>query len=240
MAEGITMPLPLPELRPNPDPTDRTIDQLRREIQMLREIIEQRMQSYDTQLTDRDKAIVLLQSAVDREPKPPVLEAAIRHNADTIDRLGANIEVRFAERDKRIEQRIADNRAAFETALTAGKDAFLTQQTAAQNAINKSEAATLKQMDQIESKFGTEIKAISGNIDDIKTRITTLESLKAGSKEQKEDVKAIWGYVVGAIGILISFITVMFLISNNMTSIREIRTEVVPTTPMQQQQSYVR
>lgn len=208
MPEPMMMPLPLPELRPNPDPTDRTVSQLQREIGMLQALIGERLDGYD-------KAIDLLQKQVDREPKPPVLESQIKHTSETLERLSANIEVRFAERDKRIEQRLHDNRASFEAGLTSIKETFVAQRASEQNAINKSEAAALKQMDQIESKFGTEIRAIHTSIADLKDRMTSQEQIKVGMRESKTEFGEKFGYVIGAIGALIAVVAFVYSFSGN-------------------------
>lgn len=219
MPETISVPLPIPELRPNPDPTDRTISQLQREIGMLQAVIEQRLDGFEKLLFEKDKAILLLQTQMDREPKPPVLESQIAHVAETTDRHSANVEIRFAERDKRIEQRINDGKDAAQATINALKETLAAQHTSSQNAIAKSETATQKQMDQIESKFGTEIGAIRQQIDDAKTRITTLESMKAGMKEQKEDFGARYGLAIGGISTIVALVTVAILVFNNASRI---------------------
>lgn len=211
--------MPKNEEVPIPDPTARTLDVLRREIMMLREIIEQR-------LDGNDKAITILQTQMERDPKPPVLAADIAHTKEMLEKLGINMDTRLTERDKRNEQAVRDSKTLIDNTIQAVKDAFAKQNETSQNAITKSESAAAKQMDQIESKFGTEIGALNGKIDDIKTRITTLESMKLGQKELKDDNKNAFGYIVGAIGVAVSLITVMFLIYSNAADVNDIRGEV--------------
>jgi hypothetical protein len=217
-----SVPIPLPELKPNPDPTDRTTDQLRREITMLREIIEQRLDGYD-------RAIKLIQAVVDREPKPPVLQSEIMHVRDMLDKLDAVIDVRFAERDKRMEQRMFDAKTTFETAIASIREGFAAQHLSAQNAIGKSEAAIAKQMDQIESKFGTEIKALHTSISDLKDRMTAQEQVKIGVRESKTEFGEKFGYVVAAIATIIAVIgfTMAFNTTGKTTTVIERERPVV-------------
>lgn len=218
MAEGQAVSSP-PELRPNPDPTDRTIEQIRRENISLREIIETRLDGYD-------KAIALLQAAVDREPKPPVLESDIAHLGEMMNVRFSHIETRFSDRDKRNEQTTASNQTLVTNTIEAMREAFLEQNKTSQQAIGKSEAATQKQMDQIEGKFGTEIRALHGNITDIKDDITRLKSLKEGSKETKEDLKAVWAIAAGAVALLVSITSVVYTVNRPAPVV-----QVVPAAP---------
>ena len=222
MPEVGMMAHPLPEIRPNPDPTDRTTDLLRREIQMLKEVIEQRLDGYD-------RAITLLQNQVDRDPKPPVLASDIQHLKESLVTLGSTVDQRFLERDKRNEQAVRDSKSLVDNTIQSIKDAFAKQNETSQSAISKSEHATAKQKDQIESKFGTEIGAIKGTIDDVKHRLTTLESTKAGMKEQRAENKDMTTVAIAIGGLVISAFAVMFTVYSNTSNnvdLNDVRAEI--------------
>ena len=189
---------------PNPDPTILTTQQIRREAQALREVIETRLEAYD-------KAIGLLQSAVDREPKPPVLQADILHLKDITDRMFLNIETRFAERDKRNEQMIKDSKSLVDMTISSMEKAAAKQTETSQLAISKSEAATAKQMDQTESKFGTEIGGLNSKIDDLKTRIGAIEYRQVGVKDQKGELKDQMGLIFGLVGMAVGLVSLVVL-----------------------------
>jgi SMC interacting uncharacterized protein involved in chromosome segregation len=116
---------------------------------------------------------------------------------------------------QRVEQK-KDTKDAVDAALTAQKEAVREQTTASERAIAKSEAATTKQMDQQRLTFETAIKSVTDLMNEVKERITRIESVKIGWSEQSTNVKqnlgVVWGAVgavVGLIGVVIAFATVL-------------------------------
>lgn len=107
------------------------------------------------------------------------------------------IETQFLERDKRTEQTTHDNKVAVDAAFAAAKEAVGEQNKSNAASITKSEAAFTKQIDQTGVLLNAVAKATDEKIEDLKTRLTTIESRKSGGVE-------VWGYVFGAVGILIA------------------------------------
>lgn len=99
----------------------------------------------------------------------------------------------------RVEQK-QDTSAAVAAALLAAKEAVKEQTIASDKAISKSEMGTSKQ-----------IEAQSEKIDDLKDRLTTLEGQKKGGSDT-------WGYVFGALGLLIALAAVVVAIAVAVTS----------------------
>jgi len=107
------------------------------------------------------------------------------------------IETQFLERDKRTEQTTHDNKVAVDAAFAAAKEAVGEQNKSNAASITKSEATFTKQIDQTGTLLSAVAKATDEKIDDLKTRLTSLESQKIGGRDA-------WGYVVGGVGILIA------------------------------------
>jgi hypothetical protein len=169
------------DFRPIPDPTILTTQQLLREIASVREILESR-------LNGMDRAIDLLQSQVDKSPS--IGEMYAKHEEKF-----HSIQTQFSERDTRTDQTSKDSKVAVDAALQAAKEAVGEQNKSSALAIAKSEASTTKQIDQISVIINSLAKGMDDKIDDIKTRITSMEGHTRGIGDG-------WGYLVGVIGIL--------------------------------------
>ena len=183
------------EILLRPDPSLLTTQQLLREITMLRELIE-------TRLDGMDKAIELLQTSTDKFPS--VVNEEIKQLEALHNEKFHSIEVQFSERDTRTEQTSRDSKVAVDAALQAAKEAVGEQNKSSALAIAKSEAATTKQIDQIGFLINTTALGVNDKIDDIKTRITSVEGHSKGLGDG-------WGFIVGAGGVVLAIIAVVGL-----------------------------
>ena len=173
--------------RPDPDPTTLTTQQLQREILALRELT-------DTRFSAMDKAILLIQENADRSPT--INEVYVKH-----EQMFDNIKTQFTERDTRTEQTSRDSKVAVDAALQAAKEAVGAQNESNSLAIAKSETATTKQIDAMGALITATAKASDEKIDDLKTRLSSIEGRSTGHGE-------VWGYIVGGVGVLIAAISV--------------------------------
>lgn len=186
---------PLPESQPdrvpNPDPTTRTVDQLRRENQALREIIE-------TRLNGMDKAIELLQKATDK--LPALIDAQVAALRVLHDEKFFSISTQFEERDVR-EKRLSEaSTVAIGAALQAAKEAVTAQNISNEKAIAKSEGNTTKLLDNLDVK-----------IIDLKEQLGALKNQGIGQTDQRSTARAdgnilisVVGGIVGVIGCFIA------------------------------------
>jgi hypothetical protein len=198
---------PTREAPPVPDPTILTTEaQLRdvaalramiaREITMLRELIEAR-------LDGMDKAITLQQVATDKFPD--AIDSAVEQLQELHDEKFRSIAVQFAERDIRTEQTSRDSKVAVDAALQAAKEAVGEQNKSSALAISKSETGTAKQIDQQGMLIQTETRATNEKIDDLKERLTALEGRSQGSSNT-------WVVIVGVAGLLVAIAAVVVTI----------------------------
>ena len=201
---------------PIPDPSVLTTRQLLREINSLRELLETRLEStttandlirsvIETRLDGMDKAIRLLQDTADKFParideKISALREVHEQRFDEISNTHGekfnSIQTQFKERDVRSDQSSKDQKVAVDAALQAAKEAVGEQNKSSGLAIAKSETATMKQIDQLGVLIQTTTKAFDDKISDLKERITRIEGAGAG-------MHALWGYVLGAIGLAV-------------------------------------
>jgi len=204
---------------PIPDPTALTTAALNREIYALREILEMRIDGqqkvFEARLAGMDKAIELLQNIADRLPvsmDSKVANLRLLHEEKFL-----SIQTQFVERDTRSERESKDNKVAVDAALQAAKEAVGKQQESGDKAIAKSEAATIKQIDQINTSIGASNKTLDDKIDDVKERITRLESEDRGhqtavttQQTSNMNLVSVIGLVVGALigigGLLVAFV----------------------------------
>ena len=117
----------------NPDPTERTLDQSRREIAMLRELLE-------AKLHGKDEVAVLLKE----------FNTEIRNHLRVE---LAGLKELEEEKFKGINAQFSQRDIALTAALQAQKESAAAQQVANSEAIQKSESATTKQMDGLSDKI---------------------------------------------------------------------------------------
>jgi DNA anti-recombination protein RmuC len=166
---------------PRPDPTVLTTQQLLRELGSVQKILEAR-------LDGMDKAIVLIQHAVDKTPTISEIYAEVKEKF-------SGIQTQFRERDARTEQTSRDSKVAVDAALQAAKELGNEQNASSAQAIQKSEAATTKQIDQLGEMIRQMEKTFEGKINDMKENLS-------GMKGHSQGLDAGWGYLLGAMGFL--------------------------------------
>lgn len=172
-------PMHLPAQR-GPDPTILTTQQLLREIEILRD-------SIDDKVEVRQREMMLAQELSEAKLRGEIVLTAQRFDA-----FGGQLEL--IER-QRVEQK-SDTKAAVDAALIAQKEAVQEQTIASGLSIAKSEAATAKQLDQQSVTFTTAISGVAKtssdqkdafniSIADLKERLGTLD-LKVGGLESNK------------------------------------------------------
>ena len=72
-------------------------------------------------------------------------------------------------------------------------------------ATSKSEASTAKQLDAIDAMIGATVSGLNDKIDDIKSRLTTIEGSGKGSKGLMAIIFTIAGIAIAAIAAFIAF-----------------------------------
>lgn len=114
-----------------------------------------------------------------------------------------SIETQFTERDKRIEQLSIADKTAIAAALQAQKEAASATNESNAAAISKSEIGFTKQIDQIYTLVASMAKSSDDKINDLKSRLDRGEGHTRGLNDG-------WGYLVGAIGIVIALIAMLW------------------------------
>jgi len=187
---------------PVPDPTVLTTQASEKAVANLKELmftqVEALKELLEARFNDRDKAIVLLETRAGELPSM-VTEQVQRLQELHDQRFKVNDEkfnsivLQFAERDTRTELATAASTKAIDAALSAQKEAAVEQNRSNEAKITKSETGFTKQIDQLLDLVRAGSKASDDKIDDLKQRITMIESQKKGSSDS-------WGSVAGVIG----------------------------------------
>jgi hypothetical protein len=141
-----------------PDPTLRTTQQVLRENFWLRELLE-------TRLTGMDKALSLLQAFADRTPTT----MDVQHE---VAQLREVMTVRFASVDATFTQK----ETALQAAFAAQEKQAIATNTSNAAANSKMEDSFTKQIDSLYTTKNADTKGIDDKIDDIKSRLTIIES----------------------------------------------------------------
>jgi hypothetical protein len=161
---------------PRPDPTRLTTQQLLREIDSLQALVFSRVDAIEAGSIARNV-----------------------HLREFHDEKFRSIQTQFSERDTRTEQTSRDSKVAVDAALQAAKEAVAEQNRSSALAISKSEAATMKQIDQQSILIQTGTNASDGKINDLKDRVALLEGRDQGSSSSL-------GWMVGVGGLLVAII----------------------------------
>jgi hypothetical protein len=165
--------------KPDPDPTILTTENLRREIANLKDLL-------------------FAQVAASKDLVISELNAEI---AVTQERF-IGIATQFLERDKRTDQLSLADKTAVAAALQAAKEAVGAQNISNSVALTKMEDNFTKLIDQGQAQLQLMASNLDDKINDLKSRIDTKEG-------QSKGVGDAWGWVVGVIGILIAFGTLL-------------------------------
>jgi hypothetical protein len=161
---------------PIPDPTLLTQQQIFREIGALRELV-------FTRLDAMDKAVELFKADLVRVPtdtdkQVSQLRDLHQEKLDSIrtlmDEKFHSVATQFAERDVRVEETAKSTKVAVDAALQAAEKAVEKQNEAFSLSIAKSEAATIKQIDQQAELLRTATGALDDKISDGKDRLGDL------------------------------------------------------------------
>ena len=205
---------------PIPDPTERTLDQLYREIELLKE-------SNDTQISSlaeknaetfraMDKALVLLQAFADKSPTTSNVDGKVDALSRLVEmRINANKEL--GEMRAGFIKEIAEIKNAASEALTNAK--FQGNQTALDAALKTQKEASdkieqnfTKQFENIGNLINTSLASLTQQIIDVKERIGGVESGNRGNIVHKQEEKDNRGFVFTAISVSVSVIMMLIAV----------------------------
>jgi hypothetical protein len=183
-------------LVPIPDPSLLTTQALLREISGLKELNAVQFKSIDDKIdavssyshqrgVDIDAAIKVVQR---------LLEEKIARNADVSN-----------EKFEAINSQFMLNDTALKAAFSAQKELGDDRNKSNAEAIRKSETAFNDALKQLAAIGNAETKAMKEQVDDLKEAMASLRGAHSGAKD-------FWGYVIGAIGILVAIGTLVVLV----------------------------
>jgi hypothetical protein len=192
-----------------PDPSSATATTILREIASLKELFETKFEGYD-------KAIVLLQDIANRSPT--INEVYLQHEErfkvidekfETVNVRFDGVEKQFIERDVRTEKTERDSKTAIDAALAGQEKAAGKLNESSSQAILKQEASFSKQIDQLGDLIKTVIKGMDGKFDDIKERVTRVETQDKTIDKSKTDFRLLIGVLVGVVGLIITVVVLV-------------------------------
>jgi cobalamin biosynthesis Mg chelatase CobN len=198
---------------PVPDPTLLTTAALQREVAALKELLLMRIDGIVGKQEDFLERLITV--PVERDKQIGYLKEVLMTFASEREKLVSErfngVQRQFEERDTRSELWTRDNKLSVDAALTAAKELVNKQNEAFTASIAKSEAATSKQIDQQGLLIQTSNSGLSGKIDDVKDRITALESEKRGGTESGDHGRSNLSIIVAIAAVVVSVIALFFM-----------------------------
>jgi len=186
--------------KPDPDPTVLTTQQLLREIATSRETTEAIVAGFkaaiEARLAAMDIAIILVREST--EKFNGLVESSVNQLKD-VD------QVKFDA----IRDRFSDAKSALDVALQSASKAVDAAFSAAKEAASKIEVSFTKAIEQLQSLGSAQQKATDDKIDDVRTRVTTLESQKRGSNDSIALMISVVGAVVALIAAVASVVALL-------------------------------
>lgn len=179
--------------RPDPDPTVRTIDELRREIDASNKLKDADLRAIHAELEHIYKEL---------DTRAADIRIQVGHLESLHDEKFRSIQTQFIERDTRTEQTSRDSKVAVDAALQAAKEAVGKQQESNQISIDKSEGNFTKQIDQLNELWRATTKAQDDKISDLKGERSISNGRYTGQS-------AAIGWAVGGGGVLVAIITII-------------------------------
>jgi hypothetical protein len=220
------------DIRPIPDPTALTTEQLRREIAAVTEIFRAQLELantntvasrriIETRLDAMDKATIEFTANLNRVP------TSLDREIDKLNKLFAekfmsvDIQVQaakegvanqFKERDTRTEQLSLADKTAIVAALQAQKEAAGAQNISNAAAITKSEAGFTKEIDGIKLLLVSNKDALNAQIVDLIARLNRSEAAVSNTREVRTDSRLNIGSIVGLLGGVVGVIALVMTI----------------------------
>jgi len=178
---------------PVPDPTELTTRALLREVAMLKEFIE-------TRINGMDKANELQREQLGNLPR------LVDEKIETLRRVHEekfnSVAKQFLERDTRSERESRDNKVAVDAAFAAQKEAAAKQDESNAKAIDKSEKSTTETIVKLQDLVQAKTDALVGKIDDQKERTGTIEQRMTAYESRGKGAGDAWGMLIGVVGML--------------------------------------
>ena len=186
-------------ITPVPDPTRLTQEAVDRIERVIKETLA-------LQVLDIERQIKGVQKHLDVQPQE--ISEAI-----------SNLRQLMDEKFKGVADQFASNAVALAAALLAQKTSVDEQNKSNSLAVSKSDTAVTKQIDAIGAQISATSKATDDKIDDLKSRVQSIEGHSKGSNDT-------WAYIVGIGGLVIAAVTVIVMMSSRSPGYIQ-----VPATP---------
>jgi len=189
---------------PVPDPTELTDRAIARLEKSLTLYIDGEIKALTTRLDALDKALAARALTVDFIHEE--IERRVIHLQALHDQKFDSIQTQLAERDSRVASEKKDAKLALDAAFLAAKDTAALQEKANREAIDKSERATAETIKTNRESSRASIESLSKGLDEVKDRVTRIESAKQGGNENRTSLYATIGVIATMIFLLIAVV----------------------------------
>ena len=227
---------------PIPDPTTLTTEALRREIATLRELLDVELKGFSDTIMVRMDALDRARSLslAELERMPGQYGHAIEQLRDVIyatltvyDEKFKGVALQFEERDVRVLQSAAAATTAVNAALQAAKEAVGEQNKSFTLSIDKSENATMKQIDGQAQSIRIATEGLVSTIGDVKERLTRIEGQQSGVSQNKTSGQTTNSFFVSLAAVAIALVVAIITLTRPSATnpVAPITVPVQPASP---------
>jgi hypothetical protein len=188
--------------RPVPDPTELTDRAIARLERTLMTYVDGEIKAIVARMDAMDKALVTRAASI--ELIHADIEAQVGHLQELHEQKFAAIQVQFTERDARVAAEKKDAKVAVDAAFSAAEKTAALQEKANREAIDKSERATSETIKTNQDSSRASIATLSKGLDEVKDRVTRIESVKVGGTENRTNFYATIGIIATTVFLFIA------------------------------------
>jgi prophage DNA circulation protein len=188
--------------RPIPDPTeltDRAIARLEKQLTLYIDgeikALAARLDAIDKAWDQREITVSIIHEDIERRVSQ--LQALHSEKFDAV-------RAQISERDERMAAEKKDRKTAVDAAFDAVQQISDLREKANREAIDKSERATSETIRTNQESSRTSIATLSKGLDEVKDRVTRIESVRAGGNENRTNLYATIGVIATIVFLMIA------------------------------------
>lgn len=198
------------ELRPNPDPSSLTTEQILRENGWVDKLFQAKLDAIDATLEAMAKALELVQAKADRQPSPREVQLQVEALTEVKQEHWKSIDKQIESITTLANQMSSSSKEAITAAFSAYKDAA----AKSEDNLDKRITQQAEQSKTSMSVLAVTIDSVSKGLGTLEGRVVAIESRTAGQSHEKVSQQTNIGALVGIAGLIVAIIVAAMAMFN--------------------------